>query len=225
MTGMPGNVRSRVAASLRRSAFPPAIHKKRFMSWLSSTVARPRPGYARSCSSSHVANPAARQRLAHVISEVEVEDRVQAARVAGQPIRKACGLAEDKGVRLDRTQTAPQLNPEGRIDSGHMVAADAVGAVCGQPVLRGPHELLLHIAIAGVELWQRDHVGETAVVVRPLPESVVGGGVAILLDRIAKEVMAAPGVIGHEVEQHAYVAVVGGLHEADQRRIAAVARL
>src|SRR6266849_5370187 len=200
MTGMPGNVRSRVAASLRRSAFPPAIHKKRFMSWLSSTVARPSPGYARSCSSSHVANPAA-------------------------PIRKACGLAEDKRVRLDRTQTAPQLNPEGRIDSGHMVAADAVGAVRGQPVLRGPHELLLHVAIAGIELGQRDHVGETAVVVRPLPESVVGGGVAILLDRIAKKVMAAPGVIGHEVEQHAYVAVVGGLHEADQRHIAAVARL
>ena len=90
--------------------------------------------------------------LAHVIRKVEVEDRVQAAGVSREPVGRARGLAEHQWIRLDLAQAAPKLDPESRVDAGDVVAADAVDAVCGQPVLGGPNQVLPHMAAAGVEL-------------------------------------------------------------------------
>jgi len=58
----------------------------------------------------------------------------------------------------------------------------------------------------------------------PLPEPVVGGGVAAFGDGVAEQVMPATGVVRHEIEQDAHAAVVCCFYETDKRRFAAIAR-
>ncbi len=106
-----------------------------------------------------------------------------------------------------------------------MVAPDAIGAVCGQPVLCGAHEVVLDDAIAGVELGHCDHIREAAVVMGPLPEPVVRRRIAVPFDRVAEEVVAATSVVGHEVEQHPNASTVSRLDQPDQRFVSTVARL
>ncbi len=163
--------------------------------------------------------------LAHVVREVEVEDRVQAAGVTREPLGGARGLAEDQRIRLDLAQSTSQLDPESRIHAGDVVAPDAVHAICGQPVLGGSNQVLLHVKAAGVELRKRDDISEAAVVMGPLPEPVIVRGIAVLVDRVAEQVMATSGVIGDEVQQHPHAAAVRGLDKTNERRVAAVAWL
>jgi hypothetical protein len=69
---------------------------------------------------------------------------------------------------LTSSKPTSQLNPEGGVDAGYVVAAHAVHTECGQPVLRGSNEMLLHLAAARVQLGQRDDIAKAAVVTREL---------------------------------------------------------
>ena len=166
-----------------------------------------------------------REGIADHEREVEVEDGVQASGVAREPVEVPGRLAEHEGVGLDLAQTGAKLDPEGRVGARHVVAAHAVRAVGGDPVPRGLDEVGADPPAAGVELGQDDVVVEAAVVVRPLPEAIELGRLAALLDRVSEQMVAAPGVVGDEVEQHAQAPLVRGGDKTPQRRFAAVAWL
>ena len=168
---------------------------------------------------------AARERVPDDVSEIEIEDRVDSSRVAGEPGELAGCLGEHEGVGLDLAQPSPQLDPERGVHADRVVAPHAVRPVLGNPVSGCVDQVVLHAAAAGVHLGQGDHVVEAAVVMRPLPESVEVRSVAAVIDRVSEQVMTATRVVRHEVEQHAHAPGVRRIDQLFQRGLTAVSLL